>query len=209
MVGDSDERGRRVTVRVAGNTIIKLEDNLVGTLPDLQVGAEVEVKFDPDSKIAFKINAEEEEAEIEGVVVEVSGDEVTIETERGRKLTLVVGDRTRIELEEDFPGTLSDLQVGTKVEAKFDPFTRTAFKIEVEEDEVEIEGVIVGIEGNAITIETESGGMRTLNVTDNTRIKLENDLSGSLLDLVAGTEIKAKIDQGTDTATALTIEIED
>ena len=97
-------------------TRIELEDDFPGTLADLTVGIE-----------------EEEEAELEGLVVGVEGDEVTIETERGRSLTLIVGDRIRIELEDDFPGALTDLQVGTEVEAKFDPSTRIVFKIDVED----------------------------------------------------------------------------
>ena len=127
------KRGRRATVLVTDRTRIELEDNFPGTLADLRLGAEVHIKFDPDSRVAFKIDTKEEEAKIEGVVVEVDRDEVTVETERGRRLTLLVTDSTRIELEEDFPGTLADLQVGVELEAKFDPVTRRAFKVEVEE----------------------------------------------------------------------------
>ena len=42
-------------------------------------------------------------------------------------------------MEDDIPGARADLQVGAEVEAKFDPFTRTTYKIEVDdeaEDEV-------------------------------------------------------------------------
>ena len=201
------DRGRRVTVRVTDRTRIELEDDFPGTLADLQVGAEVEVKFDPDSKVAFRIDAEEEEAEIEGVVVEVSGNEVTIETERGRKLTLVVGDRTRIELEDNFPGTIADLQVGAEVEAKFDPYTRTAYKIEIEEDEAEITGVIVDIDGDEIIVETESGRRRTLAITDVTGINLEDDFPGNLLDLREGTEVRVKFNPSTNVA--IKIEVRD
>ena len=201
------DRGRRVTVRVTDRTRIELEDDFPGTLADLQVGAEVEVKFDPDSKVAFRIDAEEEEAEIEGVVVEVSGNEVTIETERGRKLTLVVGDRTRIELEDNFPGTIADLRVGAEVEAKFDPYTRTAYKIEIEEDEAEITGVIVDIDGDEIIVETESGRRRTLAITDVTGIKLEDDFPGNLLDLREGTEVRVKFNPSTNVA--IKIEVRD
>lgn len=127
------ERGRRVTVLVTDRTRIELEEDFPGTLADLRVGAEVEVKFDPESRVAFKVDTEEEEAEIEGIIVQIDGNEVTIETERGHRRTLIVGDQTRIELEDDFPGIMADLQVGIEVEANFDPFTRLAFKIEVEE----------------------------------------------------------------------------
>ena len=129
------EQGRKAAVIVTDRTRIQLEGDLPGTLAHLQVGVEVEIKFDPESRVAFKISTEEEEAEIEGVVVSVESDEVTIETERGRRLTLVIGDRTKIEFEDDFSGTMADLQVGKEIEAKFDPATRTAFKIEIEEDD--------------------------------------------------------------------------
>ena len=46
---------------------------------------------------------------MEGVIVEIEGDEVTLESETGRRVTVRVTDRTRIKLEEDFPGTLADL----------------------------------------------------------------------------------------------------
>ncbi len=139
------ERGRLVTVLVTDRTRIELEEDFPGTLADLRVGAEVEVKFDPESRVAFKVDAEEEEAEIEGIIVQIDGNEVTIETERGHRRTLIVGDQTRIELEDDFPGIMADLQVGIEVEAKFDPFTRLAFKIEVEEEEERVERGIIEI----------------------------------------------------------------
>ncbi len=204
--------GRKATVLVTENTRIELEDDFPGSLPDLRVGSEVEVKFDPESRVAFKIDSDEEEAEIDGVVLEIAGSEVTVETERGRKLTLIVGDRTRFELEDDIPGTLADLQVGATIEAKFDPFTRDAFKIEVEEEheengEEEIEGVIVGIEGNQITVETESGRIHTFSVADQTRIELDDDSDGILSDLEVGLEIDIRVN--TETNVALEVEVED
>ena len=188
------ERGRRLTVLVNDRTYIKLEDDFPGALADLRVGAEAVIKFDPKSRVAFKIDAEEEEAKIEGIVVEVEGDQVTVETERGRRLTLLVGDRTRIELEDDFPGTTADLQVGAAVEAKFDPYTQTAFKIGVEEEEAEIEGVVVELAGNEVTVETKSGRRLTLVIGDRTRIELEDDFPGTYADLKVGEAVGAKFD---------------
>jgi len=137
------ERGHRRTVLVTDSTRIKLEEDFPGTPADLHVGAEVEVKFDPDSRVAFRIDAEGEEAKIEGVIVpggivqlDDGTTEVTIETERGRKLALVVGPSTRIELEDDFPAIPADLREGQEVGVKFDPFTRKALRIEVEEARV-------------------------------------------------------------------------
>lgn len=201
------ERGRRVTVIVTERTRIELEDDLPGTLADLHVGAEVEVKFDPDSRVAFKIDTEEEEAEIEGIIVEIDGEEVTVETERGRRLTLIISKHTRIELEDHLPGTLADLQKGVEVEVKFDPFTRTALKIGLEEEVAEIEGTIVNIAGEEVTIETESGRRVTLIVGDRTRIEVEDNLPGTLADLQKGIEVEVKFDSGTNVA--LKIELED
>jgi hypothetical protein len=122
------ERGLPVTVLVTDLTRIKLEDQVPGTLADLNVGAEAEAKFDPDNRRAFKISLEEEEAEIEGTIVGVAGRDVTIETKGGHQLTLTVGDRTRIEL-DDVPAAATDLREGLEVEAKFDPATNVALKI--------------------------------------------------------------------------------
>lgn len=194
------ERGRLLTVTVNSQTRIRLEDDFPGTLADLVEGQEVKIKYDPESLVALRVDSEEEEAEIEGVVVEVGDDQVTIETERGRRLTLIVGDRTRIELEDDFPGTYADLQVGQEVEAKFDPYTRMTFKIEVDEDEAEIEGVIVEIGDNQITIETERGRRITLVIGDLTRIELEDDFPGTYADLQVGQEVEAEYDPNTRTA---------
>lgn len=200
--------GRTATVLVTVNTRIDLEDDFPGTLPDLRVGSEVEVKFDPKSRVAFKIDFDEEEAEIEGVVVGIEGTEVTMETERGRRLTLIVGGRTRIEFDDDFPGTLADLQVGDEIDAKFDPFTRVALKIEVEEeDEEEIDGTIVRIEGNEITIETESGRLLSFTITDQTPIELDDDVKGSLSDLKEGLEIEIRVNTGTNMV--LEVEVDD
>ena len=153
------EHGHRRTITITRSTRIKLEDDFPGVLADLREGQEVEVKYDPETLVAFKVDTEEEEeAEIQGFIVPdgiVQVDdtlEVTIQTERGRLLTLVVGDLTRIELEEDFPGTVADLQVGAEVEAKFDPSTRTAFQIEVEEEEAAaIEGVVLKVAVNEVS----------------------------------------------------------
>ena len=130
-----NERGRQITVEVTGATRIELEEHFPGTIADLVVGLEVEIKFDPESLVAYKVDVEEEEAEVEAIVVEVDGDALTIETERGRRLTVVVGLATRIELDDDIPGTIADLAVGTEMEVKFNPSTFQALRVEVEDEE--------------------------------------------------------------------------
>ena len=203
---DSDDE--IVTVSVNDATNIELEDDFAGVLSDLQVGGEVKVKFDPRTNVAFKIDIEEEDEEIEGTLVEVDDDEITVETERGRRLTLEVTDRTRVEFEDDVPGNISDLPVGTEVEVKFDPARRLAFKIEVEDDDqAEIEGLIVTVDGNDVTIESESGRTVTVTVDERTRIEIEDDLRGTIDDLAPGLDVEAKFNP--ITSRAAKIEVED
>ena len=199
--------GRTRTVTVTDLSHIELDDDFPGLLGDLSVGLQVEVKYDTESLVAFRIDTEEEVAEIEGVVVQVDNDQLTIETERGRRLTLAVGYRTRIELGDDLPGTYADLQVGEVVDVKFDPFSRTAFKIELEEPGAEIEGVVVGVYAEELTIETEGGRRLTVTVGDWTRIELEDDFPGTYADLQVGEEAKVRFDPSS--RTALKIELDD
>ncbi len=199
------DRGRTRTLTITDSTRIKLDEDFPGILADLQPGLEVKVKFDPESLVAFRVDTEEEEAEVEGTIIAIEGSEVTVETERGRRLTVAVDGGTRIELEEDFPGTLEDLLVGTEVEVKFDPFTRRAFKIEVEEGK--LKGTVVAVSGSTLTIETEDGRRLNLIVGDGTRIELEDaDFPGTLEDLQVGAEIGVKFDQGTMRASKIEIE---
>lgn len=128
--------GKTVTLDITTETEV-VADGDSSTLGSLAPGASVEIEVKKNGKVASHIKARQ--AEVEGTIVGIEGDKITIETERGYQRVLVVGDQTRIELDEDFPGTLADLQVGVEVEAKFDPSSYIAFKIEVEEDEDEDE----------------------------------------------------------------------
>ena len=201
------ERGNRVVAVIADINRIELEDDIPGYVADLRVGLEVEIKFDPESMAAYKIDVEEEEAEIEGVAVSIEEDAVTIDTERGRRLTLAVSAGTTIELEDDIPGVPADLQVGIEIKVELDPFTKRAFKIEVEEadeedsaGEEEIRGVIVSIEEGVVTVETEDGLTNSFTVTGDTLIKLDDGVIGTLADLQVGLEIKVRFESGTDVA---------
>ena len=187
-------RGHQATVLVTEQTRIRLEDDFPGQLADLTLGAEVKIKFDPVSRVAFKIDTEDEEAKIKGSIVEAVADQVIVETSRGRRLTLAIGDRTRVELGHDLPGTYADLRVGDQVEVKFDPFTRMAYKIEVEERESKIKGVISELEGDQVTIDTELGRSLTLAVGRQTRIELADDFPGTYEDLQVGDRVEARFD---------------
>ena len=221
-VGDSSiairtEHGRLVELEVTDGTRIKLEDDLPGTLADLVPGTEVEVKFDPETLVAFKIDAEHEDAEIEGVLVEVSGDSITVQTEHGRRLTLSIDDATRIELDDHERGTLIDLAVAKEVEVKFDPIELRAFKIEIENGDdhddghdhnhhegIEIEGVVLSVDDSEIILRTERGEELTFAITDDTRIELDDDVLGTFSDIQVGE--KVEVDYDLETNQALLIE---
>lgn len=117
--------GTPVTVSVNSTTQIKLEDDKTGTTADLGAGARVEVKYDPQTRVALKVHVNSgEEANIEGTVTGVSDNRVTVEDKKGRALTFKVDNTTRIE-----NGTIADITVGDKVEARFDPVTLLADRI--------------------------------------------------------------------------------
>ena len=54
---------------------------------------------------------------------------------QGSMLTVTVGENTRIELADDWLGTLADIVNGLEIAVDFDPSSLTAFKIEIEHDE--------------------------------------------------------------------------
>ena len=122
--------GKTVTLTIATEAPVETE-GASSALETLELGASVEVEVDEDGRVAQRITARQ--AKVEGVIVVIERDEVTLETDRGRRVTVRVTDRTRIKLEDDFPGTLADLQMGAEVEVKFNPSTDVALKIKVED----------------------------------------------------------------------------
>ncbi|MBM2832356.1 MAG: hypothetical protein HW414_1408 [Dehalococcoidia bacterium] len=81
---------------------------------------------------------EKENAEIEGKITGVSGNAVTVRTEKDRTLTLTADSTTTIRI-RGTTGALADLKTGLKVNAKFDPFTKVATRIVVQTQEEESE----------------------------------------------------------------------
>lgn len=106
--------------------------------PVVKLLIEHEDNEDEESGEPEVIESETAEEELEGVILEIEGNEVTIELADGSTLTLLVDEQTVIELEDGSTGTLADLQAGASVEAKFDPSTNTASLIKIApEDEGE------------------------------------------------------------------------
>ncbi|MBI2979458.1 MAG: DUF4382 domain-containing protein [Chloroflexi bacterium] len=155
--------GKTVTLTIATEAPVET-DGASSNITSLEPGASVEVEVNKDGRVARRVKARQ--AEVEGVIVQVAGNNVTVESESGRRVTVLVNDRTRIELEDDLSGTIADLQMGTEVEIKFDPESRVAFKIEVEGEEVEDEKEEAE-RGKSVTREPAVGwGILEIRVTD-------------------------------------------
>ena len=198
--------GSIVVVTVDETTRIELEEDLPASLADISVGVDIEVKFDPETGVAFKLDFDREEVEIEGLVVNVDDDQVTIKTEHGRVLTVTVGENARIELDDDWPATIDDIVNGLTIEVDFDPSSLAAFKIEIDRDEVEIDGLVVNVDDDQVTIQTEDDRELKVTVGENTRIELADDSQGTLADILAG--LKIEVDFDPSTLAAFKIEIE-
>ena len=143
-----------------------------------------------------------EQGEVEGTIsaVDLAASTVSITPEDGSAdVTVNVTSDTEIEVDGE-DGTIDDLQVGQKAEAKYDPATFDAFRIEVEDEveEAEIEGVITNVDVAAatVTIQDASGVSVTVIATASTEIK-RDDEPAFLSDLQIGDCAEAKYDATT------------
>ncbi|MBI2850280.1 MAG: DUF4382 domain-containing protein [Chloroflexi bacterium] len=124
--------GRTVTLKIDTDTTVAAQGATTNA-SSLEPGAEVEVKVKKDGQSARQIAAKQ--AHVEGTISKIESGNVTIQSEKGSLVTVLVTNSTRIEIEDEDNGTLADLKVGLKVEAKYDPTTKQAFKIELQENE--------------------------------------------------------------------------
>ncbi len=202
------KHGELVTLTVNEGTRIELEDDFPGSLADLQVGMEAEVRYNPENSVALRVETEKEDTEIKGAIIHVADDKITIATKQGRQVTLIVGPGTRIDWDGQGPDGLDRLAEGLKVKAKFDSFTLRASKLEVEEDaaEAKVEGRLVEVSAEQITVRTDQGVELTLEVNNATRIKL-HDEQRTLQDLPVGQIVEIKYNP--ITKVAIRVEVED
>ena len=202
------EHGELVTLTVNEGTRFEFEDDVLGSLADLHVGMEAEVRYNPETSVALRIETDQEDAEIEGAIVAIEGDQITIASENGRMITVIVGPGTRIKWDHQNPIGLDGLVEGLKVEAKFDSFTLQASKLEVEEDaaEAKVEGRLVEVSAEQITVRTDQGVELTLEVNNATRIKLYDE-QRTLQDLPVGQIVEIKYNP--ITKVAIRVEVED
>ena len=94
---------------------------------------EIEATEGEGGQIARRVKARQ--SEVEGTIVEINGQEISIESSDGEVTVVILDDNSRIELADDAQGNISGLVVGQSVEAEFDPESRAAFKLESEDED--------------------------------------------------------------------------
>ena len=168
---------------------ITLLDNAVAHLKGGDDAADIQSEGPDDDEVEGTISA-----------VDLAASTVSITPEDGSAdVTVNVTAETEIEVDGE-EGTIDDLQVGQHVEAKFDPVTFDAFRIEVEDEveEAEIEGVITNVDVAAatVTIQDANGVSVTVVATSSTEIT-RDDEPAFLSDLQIGDCAEAKYDSAT------------
>ncbi|HUO83636.1 MAG TPA: DUF5666 domain-containing protein, partial [Thermoanaerobaculia bacterium] len=195
------------TVIRRGHEPLALSEILPGDVVEAR-GIEVSPGVIEADKIQVE-SPELEEAEVVGVVQSVGDASLVIETETDGVLTVNVTDRTRIKRRGN-PIALSDIFPGDLVEVGgvwVDASTILASAIAVEVQEMEIEGTVDSIEGDAFVVSTAEGPI-TVVVTSATRFK-RGSANVSLTDLVVGDLVEVKgfrIDDTTIEAHRVSIE---
>ncbi|MFC1962654.1 hypothetical protein ACFLWB_01460 [Chloroflexota bacterium] len=103
--------GETVTLDVDTGASVEAEGGS-SNLETLEVGASIQVDVNEDNQVIQSIKAQQ--AEIEGEIIQITDDEVTVETEDGERVTIVVSEDTRIDTEDASSGASRSLKVGEK-----------------------------------------------------------------------------------------------
>lgn len=191
--------GRKITFEVDDETYISLDRQEV-FLDDLRLEQKVTVTGRQEGKanIAIEIVAQSNQKEVSGeitAVVTKKNPSLSLEDDKGRNYTFRITKRTTIRLNKG-TAVLEDLQPGDKV--KVWALDDEAIRVEAQREEPkeeEIEGRIVALvlgEDPAITIRTKAGREYTYDVTDATKIRLDNK-AAALDALKVGWQVELKV----------------
>ena len=153
-----EDGGSDIVLTVNSGTVILLDGD-PAALTDLQVGFDVEAKYDYSTMTAMFIEADSQ-SKVQGVItaVDTSADTVTITPdEQGGSsnkpncdVVLTVNSSTAITLNGN-PATLNKLQVGFGAVAKYDASTMIATKIDADSN-AEVHGTISEVDTTADTV---------------------------------------------------------
>ncbi|HZQ11082.1 MAG TPA: DUF5666 domain-containing protein [Anaerolineae bacterium] len=133
----STKKAGSLTLAVDASTKIRKQHIKNATINDLAINDQVEVKYNTTTNVAQRIQAKPGKpakvklGKVEGQVtaVDLGASSVTIQPKNGAAVTVFADASTKIE-RNDQHATLADIQVGDHAEAKFDPQTFLASKIE-------------------------------------------------------------------------------
>ncbi len=220
LVITTEKRGD-ITLGITPETVIRIEDEGALAFADLQVGQQVEVKYDVTSLEALKIKVDidEEEGEVEGIITVINTDNqtVTITTEEEGDIVLWVTADTRIRIENKGTAAFADLTVGRQVETEYDESSMEALKIKVDDDDgedeedKEDEDINENNDGNNFeikgTIESLSSDGNSIIVDGQTIIIQGAEVEGVL---TIGADVEAEVTSQPDgSLIAQEIEVED
>ena len=183
------------------------------SLANLAIHDAVNVTLRAGTTIAASIAANGPESdEVKGTVTALTSTSISILTNRGREVTFGITPSTRVEMHHR-PAALTDLAVGQEVEIEFSPGAREALKIDIEEDEAQIDEVsgkvtAVNVGAGTLTIQPRNGASLTLTVNASTTIRIE-DRGGVLADIMVGDDAKVHFDTATNIATHIEVDRKD
>jgi len=146
------------------------------------------------------------EAKAKGFIaaVDVNAGTITVSDRKNGLVTVGVDSSTEIRKNGNKNATISDLTIGDRVDARYDPTTLIANRVRVKS--AKVEGVLTAVDlGNSTVTITPSGGSPiTLFVTADTKIE-RNEEHVTLADLQVGDLAEARFDGNT----AIKIETEE
>jgi hypothetical protein len=129
---DMDE----VTLLVTPDTSISIDDKAISTFADLKAGQTVEAKYNVTTMNAARIHVDtgEEDRDIEGVVksVDAAVKTVTVTTDKGADVTLLVTPDSAIFIQGEGKSAFSDLEAGQRIRVRYDLASMSALRIMVE-----------------------------------------------------------------------------
>ncbi|HXZ30303.1 MAG TPA: hypothetical protein VEG43_03985 [Dehalococcoidia bacterium] len=141
------EQGANITLEITPETVIRIEDGGVVNSTALQVGQQVQAKYDVTNLKALRIEIQDHEQQgnhqgegehaakgkIEGAIaaIDTGSGNVTITTQEKGDITVHVTSNTTIRFEDKGTGVFADLQLGLQVQAEYDVSSMDALRIQV------------------------------------------------------------------------------
>jgi hypothetical protein len=179
---------------------------------DVAIAAQVRARYVTDEdghKVAVRIKAEHEPLEIRGIIQDLTPASLVLMTRHG-EVTLTIDDGTIVVI-DGVISTSGELVVGDKVEVDVLPMpdgSLLALLIVAEVEDIELEGTILGLTEDSLTLETASDVVE-IGLTAETVVRIFGH-EGTLADLRVGMHVEIKVERLADASlSALVIKVED